>query len=110
MRAVETVIRLFDPAYDVRRISARRRLSGNPWFKRGEVFLRALEVLRDAEGPRTVREIARAMLVKHGTAEPTAKQTLAMYGTAQRSPQNHAGKSVVRVGEGMPARWVIAVR
>jgi hypothetical protein len=36
-------------------------------------FRRALEVLRDADGPMTVREIAPAMLVKQGTADPTAK-------------------------------------
>jgi hypothetical protein len=38
--AAETVIRLFDPAFELRKISARRRVTGNPWFKRGECFRR----------------------------------------------------------------------
>jgi hypothetical protein len=38
MKAVEAVIRLFDPAYDVSGIAQRRRVSGNPYFKRGTLF------------------------------------------------------------------------
>jgi hypothetical protein len=60
--AVETVIRLFDPAFEMRKISARRRVTGNPWFKRGECFRHALDVLREATAPLTTTEIVRAML------------------------------------------------
>jgi hypothetical protein len=35
MRHVEAVIKLFNPAYNVRRISARCRNKVNTWFKRG---------------------------------------------------------------------------
>ena len=38
MKAVEAVIQMFDLAYSVRAISARRRVTGNPWFKRGTLF------------------------------------------------------------------------
>jgi hypothetical protein len=38
MRHVEAVIRMFDPAYDVRRIAVKRRQKKNPWFKRGHMF------------------------------------------------------------------------
>ena len=38
MKAVEAVIRLFDPAYNMRAISVRRRVTGNRWYKRGECF------------------------------------------------------------------------
>ncbi len=57
MKHVEAVIRLFDPAYDTRRISVRRRYKGNPWFKRGTLVRHALDVLRKAQGPLTAREI-----------------------------------------------------
>jgi hypothetical protein len=48
VKAVEAVIRLFDPAYNMRAISVRRRVTGNRWYKRGECFRHALEVLWDA--------------------------------------------------------------
>jgi hypothetical protein len=34
-----------------RRISVRRRYSGNPWFKRCTLLRHALDVLRKAHGP-----------------------------------------------------------
>src|ERR1700683_3475355 len=68
MEHVEHVIRLFDPAYDVRRISARRRYKGNAWFKRGTIMRHALETLRNAQGPLTAREIAERMLVAKGVS------------------------------------------
>lgn len=51
MRCVESVIRLFDPAFPLKRIAARRRYKGNPWFKRGTIMRRALEILRTAKRP-----------------------------------------------------------
>jgi hypothetical protein len=41
--------KLFDPDYNVRRISLRRRYKGNPWFKRGTLFRHAIDVLRKAK-------------------------------------------------------------
>src|ERR1700693_620723 len=56
-KAVEAVIRMFDPEFNARAIAARRRVTGNPWFKRGTMFRVALEALRAAPEPMTVREI-----------------------------------------------------
>jgi hypothetical protein len=53
--AVEAVIRMFDPAFNVKAIVARRRVQGNPWFKRGTVFRTAIDVMRKATAPMTVR-------------------------------------------------------
>jgi hypothetical protein len=50
MRHVEAVIWMFDPAYDVGRISVKRRQSRNLGFKRGHMFRAAIDVLREAEG------------------------------------------------------------
>src|ERR1700704_4374601 len=41
-KSVEAVIRMFDPEFNCRAISARRRVTGNPWFKRGTLFREAL--------------------------------------------------------------------
>ena len=53
MRHVEVVLKLLDPAYNLRPIAIRRR-KPNPYFKRGTVFRAALDVLRKAERPMTV--------------------------------------------------------
>jgi hypothetical protein len=42
MRHVEAVIPLFDPAYDTRRMSVRRRYMSNLWFRRGRIALGGL--------------------------------------------------------------------
>ncbi len=108
MKHVEAVIRLFDPAYDVTRIAARRRYKGNAWFKRGTILRHALDVLRKAQGPLTAREIAERMLAARGVAGPTPKAMRSLIASVQTSLVNHDGKTVVRAGEGMPARWRIA--
>jgi hypothetical protein len=74
MRHVEAVIRMFDPAYDVRQIAVKRRQSRNPWFKRGHMFRAAIDVLREARAPLETREIAVRLLVGQRIAEPTLAQ------------------------------------
>jgi hypothetical protein len=36
--AVDAVTKTFDPEFNVRAISARRRVTSNPWFNRGTMF------------------------------------------------------------------------
>jgi hypothetical protein len=107
MKHVEAVIKLFDPAYNVRRISIRRRHKGNDWFKRGTLLRHALDVLRKAQGPMTAREITERMLAARGVnADPEGVRRL--IASVQASLQNHEGKTVNRVGEGTPGRWRVA--
>jgi hypothetical protein len=61
MRHVEAVIKMLDPTYNLRRIAVKRR-QPIPWFKRGTVYRRAVDVLRTAEQPLTAREIAERVL------------------------------------------------
>ena len=77
-------------------------------FKRGTLFRHALDVLRTATVPMSVTEIAAAMLRAKGV-EPTTKQRKGIEAGVRCSLENHAGKTVERVGEGMPARWKIVV-
>src|SRR5271167_858481 len=58
MRHVEAVIRLFDPAYNARRIAVRRRNRVNRWFKRGAMGRAILDVLKGATEPLATRAIA----------------------------------------------------
>src|SRR5438552_10312001 len=61
MMHVEAVVKLIDPAHNLRPIAVRRR-KPNPWFRRGTIFRGALDVLRAAEKPLTAREITLRML------------------------------------------------
>jgi hypothetical protein len=110
MQHVEHVIKLFDPAYDVRQISARRRQKGNAWFRRGTIIRHALEVLNRSSKPLTAREIAQRMLAERGIAHEGvgARAMRSLTAAVQASLTNHNGKTVRTVGEGMPVRWTIA--
>jgi hypothetical protein len=103
-KAVEAVLKMFDPEFNARAISARRRVTGNPWFKRGTLFRHALDVLRTATVPMSVTEIAAAMLAAKGV-KPTTKQRKGIEAGVRCSLESNAGKSVERIGEGVPKRW-----
>ncbi len=103
-KAVEAVIRMFDPGFNARAIAARRRVTGNPWFRRGTLFRHALDVLRASKEPLTVGQIAKALLESKGVT-PTRKQLSGIEAGVRSSLENHAGKTVQRVGEGVPKRW-----
>lgn len=108
MKHVEAVIQLFDPAFNLRRISARRRNRTNPWFRRGTMFRAVLDALKDAEEPLTTREIVTRLLAGKGETEPSTKAVRDLEGGVRACLANKNGKSVIRVGEGMPARWTLA--
>jgi hypothetical protein len=107
MRHVEAVIKLYDPDYSVRTISARRRVQGNPWFKRGTMFRHALDALRNANAPMTVREVTGAVMASHGIADATAKQRNGLEAALRSCLEHNVGKTVQRIGEGVPKRWQI---
>ena len=104
MLAVEHVIKLFNPEFNARAIAPRRRQRTNPWFKRGTLFREALGVLRTATGPMTVREITAAVLAAKGVT-PDKRQRLGVEAGIRSSLEDHTGKVVRTVGEGIPKRW-----
>src|SRR5260221_7962358 len=69
MRHVEAVIKMLDPGYSLRAISVKRR-KPNPWFKKGTIYRRAVDVLRTAEQPLTAREIADLVLAAANVTDP----------------------------------------
>ena len=105
MIAVETVIRMFDPAYDVKAIVGRRRINGNPWFKRGTLFRDALGALRTAPGPLSAREMVLAMLAAKGVTNVPADRVRSLTGGVTNSLRINEGRIVERVGESSPMRW-----
>jgi hypothetical protein len=58
MMQVEAVVKILQPGFNVAGIAAKRRNKSNPWFKRGNLFKSAVDVLRRAAVPMTAREIA----------------------------------------------------
>ena len=103
MRHVEAVIKMLDPAYNLARITVKRR-KPNKWFKRGTLYRRALDVLRTATGPMTTAEIAAAILKAEGIEASKADVQSVSLGI-QHSLKNHDGKGVEIMGEARPARW-----
>lgn len=108
MKHVEAVLKMLQPGFDVTSIAARRRYKTASPYKRGEVFRAVLEVLRAADRPLTSREISEMLLHKAGMTNPPLKQIRDMVGAVHTSLRNHEGKTIERVGDGMPAQWRIA--
>src|SRR6202790_5346141 len=104
MLQVEAVIKMLDPTFNIRRISVKRR-QPNPWFKRGTVYRRAVDVLRTATEPLTAREIAERVLAVAKVTNPKKGALADLTGSILASLRNHAGKGVQRTNEGSPARW-----
>jgi hypothetical protein len=104
MQHVEAVIKMLDPGYSLRAISVKRR-QPNPWFKRGTVYRRAVDVLRTATEPMTAREIAERVIVAHNIKSPDKAALSDLIGTINSSLRNHDGKGVYRTNDGSPARW-----
>lgn len=105
MKSVEAVIRMFDPAFHVAEIAPRRRVTGNPWFKRGSLFRHGLEAMRAAGKPLAARDIMLAMLATKGVTDATPHQIRVLTNGLTRSLMNNQGRTVETVGEGSPMRW-----
>jgi len=111
MRHVEAVIRLFDPAYDVRRIAVRRRNRENPWFRRGHMYRAVLDALRGAKAPLTTRFIAERMLAAKGITKPEIKDIRYLESGVRACLSGPLAAHVARENrpsagdENPPARW-----
>jgi hypothetical protein len=104
MQHVEAVIKMLDPSYNLSRIAIKRR-TANPWFKRGTLYRKALDVLRTATEPLTGADIARAALAANKVTDADAKAVQLLAQAIRASLRNHAGKGVEQVNDGIPARW-----
>ena|SRR5947207_6917673 len=107
MKHLEAVIRMLAPGFDIRRIAVKRRNRTNRWFRRGTMFRAVLGVLKGAKGPITVREIAVQLLADKGEADPTPKTIRQLEGGVRGTLLRKRGRTVTRVGQGMPARWTL---
>ena len=107
MLQVEAVMKMLDPEVNLRAISVKRRVRGNPWFKRGTLYRSAVDVMRRAGRPMTAREITDALMAGK-TPEPTRKQAIIVQAAIMAALRKRDGESVA--GEGMPPRWTLRDR
>jgi hypothetical protein len=105
MLQVEAVMKMLDPAFNARSISAKRRNQGNPWFKRGTLYRAVLDTLRRATGPMTADDICKALLAGKSPSA-TRKQENNLQAAILAALRKRNGGAVV--GEGVPARWRLA--
>jgi hypothetical protein len=104
MRHVEAVIRLVDPAFNVRRIAVRRRNRVNAWFKRGTMGRAVLDVLKAATDPLTTRAIAERMLIARGQAEPDPNDVRDLESGVRACLRQSLAKHLL-ADNSKPARW-----
>ncbi len=107
MVQVEAVMKMLDPEVNLRAISVKRRVRGNPWFKRGTLYRSAVDVMRRAGTPMTAHEITDA-LIAGKVPEPTRKQEANLQAAILAALRKRDGETVV--GEGAPAKWVLRDR
>ncbi len=104
MEHVEAVIKILDPAHNLRRISIRRR-KPNDWFKRGTIWRAVLDAMRLARKPVTVSEIAQAMIAAKRIKDAPRSAVENLEGSVRAALKYRDGSTVVTVGEGMPVKW-----
>jgi hypothetical protein len=104
---VRAVISIVNPDFDVSSIKPKRTNKISQFFKRGEGFLLALDVLREATEPMRPMEIAAAMLAKKGVLKPTAIERRAAWNGVKNTMPRYIGKVVVAIGHPHARRWSI---
>jgi len=104
---VRAVIKIVSPDFDVSSIKPKRTNQVSPFFKRGEAFLLALDVLREAAEPMTAFEIAATMLAKKGVLKPTRIERRDAWNGVKNTMDRYNGKAVIAIGRPKARRWSI---
>lgn len=102
MIQVEAVMKMLDPAFNARAISAKRRNQTNPWFKRGTLYRAILDALRRATGPTTADDLCKALLSGRSPAATRAQENN-MQAAILAALRKRNGIAVI--GDGRPQRW-----
>jgi hypothetical protein len=103
MLQVEAVMKMLDPAFNLRIIAPKRRNTSNPWFKRGTLYRSAIDVLRTATEPLSPMQIVNALLASK-SATGTRKQVKNLEAAIRAALKSHEGNGVEASGDN-PARW-----
>lgn len=104
MTQVEAVMKMLDPEVSVRAISAKRRNTGNPWFKRGTLYRAAVDVLRRSPEPMTADAICAALL-QGKRPPPSRTQANNLEAAILAGLRKHNGQGVEMVEGSRPYKW-----
>jgi hypothetical protein len=104
MQHIEAVIKMLDPAYNLSGMALKRR-KPNQWFKRGAIYRRAVDVLRDATEAMTAIDLAHAVIRLNGIEDATKEDVQAIGLAIRHGLKANEGIGVERVGEGIPGKW-----
>ena len=102
MLQVEAVLKMLRPDFNIALIAPKRRVVGNPWFKRGTLFRSAVDVMRPTGTPMTARQIA-DRLIAEKAPQATRKQAIDIQAAIVAALRKRHGGMVF--GEGAPAVW-----
>jgi hypothetical protein len=103
MLQVAAVMKMLNPAVNIRLIASKRRVVGNPFFKRGTLFRSAADVMRREGVPMTRREIT-DRLIAEKAPQATRKQAIDIQAAILASRTANARRRRV-VSAGAPRRW-----
>ena len=104
---VRAVIKIVDPDFDVASIKPKRTNTVSSYFKQGEAFLLALDVLREATEPMRGMEIAAGMLAKKGVTRPSGTELRNTWNAIKNTMDRYDGKAVRSIGRVHARRWSI---
>ena len=102
---VRAVIEIVSPGFDISTIRPTKAYRPNPWFEQGFLILEALAVLRTAEKPLSLTEIATRMLAKKGITNPTPDNRRDMRNAIRGTLNKYEGRAVKSEGWRKARRW-----
>lgn len=110
LAAIDAVIRMFKPGYDVDAILPKRSFTKNPaGVKKGAGGRQALTVLREAGEPLTTREIADRVLMKLG--KPITEEARRMLSNTITSTLSRRRDGAVKFDAStQPGRWSLTLQ
>jgi hypothetical protein len=103
MHHIEAVLHIIEPTFDARRIAVLRRRNP-PAKSRGRIMRLVLDVLRRANRPLTVAEIANEIVLREGGADQSREERDHLRNTVISSLKYNHGKSVVGDST-FPRKW-----
>jgi hypothetical protein len=102
---VEAVLRLYAPELEPDCIPSRIVRRRNGWFKPGELVRMVLDTLRVAPAPMPTREIAAAVMVRHGLDPADTHTARLVCKLVNNALSRQAGDRVEKIVEHRSVTW-----
>lgn len=106
---VEATIRLFRADWDASGVKATRPRLSHRWDRYGQGGRTALDLLREAVGPMTARELAIAVMERHGLPADNEAAINAVANSLSSTLKRKVGSGVIG-DDARPRRWSVERR